>query len=56
MFEVIWAAYERTPQGVFITGYEEALGEPNSGLDFFRAQCRAVRHTTEEIWFHYGFA
>lgn len=53
MFEVIRAAYERTPRGVFITGFEDALGEPNPGMDFFRAQCRAVKHTNEEILFHY---
>jgi hypothetical protein len=56
MFEVIRAAYERAPQGVFITGYEDALGKPNPGLDFFRTQCRAVKQTTEEILFHYALA
>jgi hypothetical protein len=53
MVRVIREAYERTPRGLFVTGYQRLDAPRDPGLELFRHQCKATPVRTSEVIFRY---
>jgi hypothetical protein len=53
--DMIQRAYERSPNGHFITGFSRSNTEivAREGMDFFRHQCRTYAEGTSEVTFRY---